>query len=33
VRAVVEGRPVTNMEALANPETLEHFRDLAELAP
>ena len=33
VRAVVEGQPVTNVEALANPETLEHFRDLAELAP
>ena len=33
VRAVVEGRPGTNVEALANPETLEHFRDLAELAP
>jgi len=33
VRAVVEGRPVTNVEALANPEALEHFRGLAELAP
>jgi acetoacetyl-CoA synthetase len=33
VRAVVEGRPVTNLEALADPSTLDHFRDLPELAP
>ena len=33
VRAVVEGRPITNVEALANPETLDHFRDLPELVP
>ncbi len=33
VRAVVEGRPVTNVEALANPGTLDHFRDLSELSP
>ena len=33
VRAVVEGRPITNVEALANPGTLDHFRDLPELAP
>jgi acetoacetyl-CoA synthetase len=32
VRAVVHGRPVRNREALANPESLELFRDLPELA-
>jgi acetoacetyl-CoA synthetase len=32
VRDVVHGRPVRNREALANPEALEHFRDLPELA-
>jgi acetoacetyl-CoA synthetase len=31
VRNVVHGRPVRNLEALANPEALELFRDLAEL--
>ncbi|MCR4375196.1 MAG: acetoacetate--CoA ligase, partial [Acidobacteria bacterium] len=31
VRHVVHGRPVTNREALANPEALELFRNLAEL--
>jgi len=31
VRNVVEGRPVRNVSALANPEALEHYRDLAEL--
>ena len=31
VRDVVEGRPVRNVEALANPESLEAFRDRAEL--
>jgi acetoacetyl-CoA synthetase len=31
VRNVVHGRPVTNREALANPEALECFRDLAAL--
>jgi acetoacetyl-CoA synthetase len=31
VRDVVHGRPVKNVEALANPEALELFRDLAEL--
>lgn len=31
VRNVVHGRPVKNIEALANPEALEHFRDRAEL--
>ena len=31
VRAVVHGRPVANTDALANPESLELFRDLAEL--
>ena len=31
VRDVVHGRPVTNREALANPEALELYRDLAEL--
>ncbi|MGH8708916.1 MAG: acetoacetate--CoA ligase [Burkholderiales bacterium] len=32
VRHVVHGRPVKNVEALANPEALEQFRDRAELA-
>ncbi|MBI1395841.1 MAG: acetoacetate--CoA ligase [Betaproteobacteria bacterium] len=32
VRDVVHGRPVKNKEALANPEALELFRDLPELA-
>jgi acetoacetyl-CoA synthetase len=32
VRHVVHGRAVKNVEALANPEALEHFRDRAELA-
>ena len=27
VRNIVHGRPVKNVEALANPEALEHFRD------
>ena len=31
VRAVVHGQPVKNVEALANPEALEHFRNRAEL--
>jgi acetoacetyl-CoA synthetase len=31
VREVVHGRPVRNYEALANPEALELFRDLAAL--
>ena len=31
VRAVVHGDPVRNLEALANPEALEHFRNRAEL--
>jgi acetoacetyl-CoA synthetase len=31
VRDVVHGRPVKNTDALANPEALELFRDLAEL--
>ncbi len=31
VRHVVHGRPVKNVEALANPEALEHFRGRAEL--
>jgi acetoacetyl-CoA synthetase len=31
VRDVVHGHPVNNVEALANPEALEHFRDLEEL--
>jgi len=31
VRAVVHRRPVGNADALANPESLELFRDLAEL--
>ena len=31
VRNVIHGRPVTNTDALANPDTLVHFRDLPEL--
>ncbi|MFQ5547035.1 MAG: acetoacetate--CoA ligase [Woeseia sp.] len=31
VRSVVHGEQVKNTDALANPEALEHFRDLAEL--
>jgi acetoacetyl-CoA synthetase len=32
VREIVHGRPVKNLEALANPEALEHFRGMAELS-
>jgi acetoacetyl-CoA synthetase len=32
VRDVVHGRPVKNVDALANPQALELFRDLPELA-
>ncbi len=32
VRNVVHGQPVKNVEALANPEALAHFRDRRELA-
>jgi acetoacetyl-CoA synthetase len=32
VRDVVHGRAVKNLEALANPEALEYFRDRRELA-
>jgi len=32
VRNLVHGRPVKNVEALANPEALEHFRNRPELA-
>jgi acetoacetyl-CoA synthetase len=31
VREVIHGRPVGNLDALANPAALQHFRDLAEL--
>ena len=31
VRDVIHGRPVKNTDALANPQALEHFRNLAEL--
>ena len=31
VRDMVHGRPVKNREALANPEALDLYRDLAEL--
>jgi acetoacetyl-CoA synthetase len=31
VRNVVHGQPVKNVEALANPEALDHFRDRVEL--
>ena len=32
VRAVIHGEVVRNVEALANPEALDHYRDRAELA-
>lgn len=32
VREVIHGRPVRNVDALANPEALEYFRNLEELA-
>ena len=32
VRDMIHGRPVKNKDALANPEALEFFRDLASLA-
>ncbi len=32
VRSIVHGQPVRNIEALANPEALEHFRNRPELA-
>jgi acetoacetyl-CoA synthetase len=32
VRNIVHGRPVTNSDALANPESLELYRDLPELS-
>ena len=31
VRNVIHGRPVKNTDALANPQALEHYRDLLEL--
>ncbi len=31
VREVIHGRPVKNLDALANPEALEYFRDIVEL--
>ncbi len=31
VRAVIHGEPVRNLAALANPKTLEYFRNLSEL--
>jgi acetoacetyl-CoA synthetase len=31
VRDVVHGRPVKNRDALANPQALDLFKDLAEL--
>jgi acetoacetyl-CoA synthetase len=31
VRNVIHGRPVKNTDALANPQALDHFRDLPEL--
>jgi acetoacetyl-CoA synthetase len=31
VREAIHGRPVKNTDALANPQALEHFRNLAEL--
>lgn len=32
VRSIVHGRPIKNIEALGNPEAIELFRDLPELA-
>ena len=32
VRSIVHGKPVKNTDALANPEALAHFANLAELA-
>jgi acetoacetyl-CoA synthetase len=32
VRNVVHGRPVKNLEALANPEALAHYKNRPELA-
>jgi acetoacetyl-CoA synthetase len=32
VRNLVHGRPVKNLDALANPDALDHFRDRSELA-
>jgi acetoacetyl-CoA synthetase len=32
VRNVIHGRPVKNIDALANPQALEHFRSLPDLA-
>jgi acetoacetyl-CoA synthetase len=32
VRNIVHGRPIKNIEALANPEALELYRDRQELA-
>ncbi len=31
VANIVHGRPVTNREALSNPESLDGYRDLDEL--
>jgi acetoacetyl-CoA synthetase len=31
VKKVIEGRPVLNQDALRNPDSLDHFRNLAEL--
>ncbi|MGH8115259.1 MAG: AMP-binding enzyme, partial [Rhodanobacteraceae bacterium] len=31
VRNVIEGRPVKNTDALANPQALEHYKNLPEL--
>jgi len=28
---VVHGRPVKNLDALANPQALDYFKDLSEL--
>ena len=32
VREIIHGRPVKNMEAIANPEALEQYKDRVELA-
>ena len=31
VRKIIHGQPVTNMDALANPESLELYKNIPEL--
>jgi hypothetical protein len=32
VRSIVHGEPVKNTEALANPDALDHFKNIAALS-